>query len=156
MQVTHLADETTCIGFSLPHGIFDAPGMGHFFRCFEAELNGLPWEVPPVFPSNPLQAALDALEEGASGASEEAADDAMRYFPPGTEANVTEMLASFARELDEGAAERRTMWVGREVLEKLVGRVKEEVRRETEGTKFCSTGDILIAWFLKVNKLLAI
>ncbi len=56
----HLATfaDAFAIGFTAPHGVFDATGMGMVLKALECALSGrCEWEVPPVQEVNPLEAS---------------------------------------------------------------------------------------------------
>ncbi|KAJ7628440.1 hypothetical protein FB45DRAFT_1028532 [Roridomyces roridus] len=50
IHITTLEDSShSFVGFTVPHGVFDATGTGFVHRALEAQLHGREWE-PPVYP----------------------------------------------------------------------------------------------------------
>ncbi|GAA5893351.1 hypothetical protein JCM6882_008011 [Rhodosporidiobolus microsporus] len=143
--------DAIALGVTLPHGAFDGTGYGMVLRALNAELHGRgDWEVPPLWAENPLSRTVNALvedeavrEEG-KGASWEL--EGWRSFSLG---GVMRMLCSLAAEIYWWRSEQRWMFLRQAAVDHLVERVKEDVKRETGGKEYVSSGDILVAWFLK-------
>ncbi|KAF9463522.1 hypothetical protein BDZ94DRAFT_1282421 [Collybia nuda] len=117
----------TCVGISFPHGVFDATGMGQVIAGLDAELNGKLWVCPSFGPGNILSQKL-----------EEHQNHTKRVSRPINFLNVSKfMLGSGQEHLLHGA------------VDPIVKKAKEKMRVESGGKEFVSTGDILMAWFLK-------
>ncbi|KAG6834350.1 hypothetical protein H0H93_010281 [Arthromyces matolae] len=50
-----------CLGFTLSHGVFDAIGGGLVGYAMNHELQGKPWDVPPLFETNVVREVLHDL-----------------------------------------------------------------------------------------------
>ncbi|KAG6835809.1 hypothetical protein H0H93_014460 [Arthromyces matolae] len=142
----------TCIGFSVPHGVLDAAGMGHFIRGLDAELHGRPWDAPFLSATNVVQEALDALEAAPPMYDdihkETAAFSALRRtLQPVSFANILGILRNVAHEHIWHGAETRTVYFGEKTVAKLLRETRSEVERLGAGS--VSMGDILAAWILK-------
>jgi len=165
-HITHLrADPSnenkthTCIGFARSHGIFDGVGAATVARAVIAELHGKEWDVPPSpdsgYNPNPVEEIL--LDIKRHRAETEAVDDPQikeyhGYTPLGS-AGLLKQLAWHAREKWWSGADRRIILLEKDLLTYLVNSVREELQRLAfDGEKVdVSTGDILLAWIIKVG-----
>ncbi|KAG5633339.1 hypothetical protein DXG03_007546, partial [Asterophora parasitica] len=57
IHVTELSN-CACVGISVPHGVFDAFGLGQIIWGLDAELNGKAWTPPPSSETNIMQETL--------------------------------------------------------------------------------------------------
>ncbi|KAJ4474330.1 hypothetical protein J3R30DRAFT_3659011 [Lentinula aciculospora] len=142
-----------CVGMTLPHGIFDATGMGQVVKALNSCLNGLPWSPPKISSSNILAAELKRLRD-----SESVGDP----HPPGlvnlqrdfTSVNVKNVLtlgASCASEFLWHRVKPAAIYLGANVVEEMVANVKKQAADEGKG--WVSTGDVLVAFLLKAAYL---
>ncbi|KAJ7641355.1 hypothetical protein FB45DRAFT_355644 [Roridomyces roridus] len=58
IHITTLSDNHSFVGFTIPHGVFDATGMAFVHQVVDAEFSGREW-TPPMYP-NALSEALEA------------------------------------------------------------------------------------------------
>lgn len=139
----------TCIGFSRSHGIFDGVGAAAVMRALMAEMSGRDWEVPPLPPrglnENPVLSALD-LEVQSSAPGQEA-DGFSNLGVSGT----LKLVAWHLRERWWRGADRRIVLLPKEALTFLVNGVRVELHQEHDDPGKVTTGDILVAWCLKVG-----
>ncbi|KAJ3875514.1 MAG: hypothetical protein NXY57DRAFT_514286 [Lentinula lateritia] len=142
-----------CVGMTLPHGIFDATGMGQVVQALNSCLNNLPWTPPKISSSSILAEELKRLRE-----SESVGDPC----PPGlvnlqrdfTSVNVKNVLtlgASCATELLWHRVKPAAIYLGSNVVQEMVANVKKQAADEGKG--WVSTGDILVAFLLKAAYL---
>ncbi|KAJ3738749.1 hypothetical protein DFH05DRAFT_1516799 [Lentinula detonsa] len=152
LHVSVLAN-CACVGLTLPHGIFDATGMGQVVKALNSCLNNLPWTPPKISSSNILAEELKRLRE-----SESIGDPC----PPGlvnlqrdfTSVNVKNVLtlgASCATELLWHRVKPAAIYLGSRVVEEMVANVKKQAADEGKG--WVSTGDVLVAFLLKAAYL---
>jgi hypothetical protein len=148
VHVTILTN-ATCIGLTLPHGVFDAKGAGEILHAIDAELNGKPWTPPPFSAKNVL---LEMLKELQTSTMEESPMmvHTRREFGGTTFINMGGFVASLAWEYMWHGVETRAVVLGQDMVDKIVKKVKKQVLDESGGREWVSTGDILTAWFLKV------
>ncbi|KAG6810781.1 hypothetical protein H0H92_010348 [Tricholoma furcatifolium] len=150
----HISEFTncTCLGLSVPHVLFDAFGLGQVIGGLNAELNGTHWEVPPSFETNVLQQALDKLAAShpfpPEGPEPEALSNVQRDVKRTSVSIVLSLGLGLAYDYLWARAEMNAVFLGENVVSKLVQKVKNEV--EESGAGWVSTGDILVAWILKV------
>ncbi|KAI5475787.1 hypothetical protein MNV49_000838 [Pseudohyphozyma bogoriensis] len=138
----HKFTNASCIGVTVPHGVFDATGLGEILKGLSAKLHDSYWN-PPTLPSgdtNPAQSAIEASPSDAEVTWSTA-------FVEATTIGRALWDATWAREVWYGL-EDKCMFLEKAVVESLVGTAKEEVREMTEGREYVSTGDVLQAWFL--------
>ncbi|KAG6827111.1 hypothetical protein H0H92_013155 [Tricholoma furcatifolium] len=149
----HISEFTdcTCLGLSAPHVLFDGFGLGQVIRGLNAELNGTPWEVPPSFETNILQKALDKLAAShpfpEEGQEPEALLNVRRDVKQTSFSTALFLGLGIAYDYLWARAEMNAVFLGENVVSKLVQKVKNEV--EESGAGWVSTGDILVAWILK-------
>ncbi|KAG6810780.1 hypothetical protein H0H92_010347 [Tricholoma furcatifolium] len=149
----HISEFTncTCLGLSVPHILFDAFGVGQVIRGLNAELNGTHWEVPPSFETNVLQQALDKLAAShpfpPEGPELEALSNVQRDVKRTSVSTVLSFGLGLAYDYLWARAKMKAVFLGENVVSKLVQKVKNEVKES--GAGWVSTGDILVAWILK-------
>ncbi|KPV77860.1 uncharacterized protein RHOBADRAFT_51660 [Rhodotorula graminis WP1] len=174
VHATLFAD-VVAVGLTAPHGLVDATGLGWAVRALGAELHGEAWAVPPLAMDaqgdNVLAVGLEAIKrgpertrdgelDGGAVALEGDEDDgdvessAAKHALAGWVSasslkNVACFLANYAWEKLRNHDEPRHVFLSRRAVDALVDSVKAEVRRETGGKEWVSTGDVLTAWALK-------
>ncbi|GAA5912467.1 hypothetical protein JCM6882_005521 [Rhodosporidiobolus microsporus] len=144
-----LCTDALVVGISLSHGVFGGTGIGMVLRALSAELHGTEWTPPPLSAGeNPFVEALDRLEAdpAVQGVPEA---EAITDWESATEDALGRFTSSATYEAVKGENEARWVFVRQETVDKLVKRVKEEVKAETGGKEYVSTGDVLFAWLLK-------
>jgi hypothetical protein len=133
----------SCIGLTLPHGVVDGVGAAYLCRAIVAELNGEDWEVPPLpkegFNRNELQAEL-------------LSQDFTRRDPPPELPRPTQAKSgAAAKEVfnEEVIRAGRIVIIPSTTCRSFV----EDVRKDISDSipNYTSTGDILVAWILKVG-----
>ncbi|KAG5646234.1 hypothetical protein DXG03_004061 [Asterophora parasitica] len=147
IHVTELSN-CTCVGISVPHGVFDAFGLGQIIWSLDAELNGKAWAPPPPSETNIIQETLQDLSAAAPLYTKEPAAlvDVQREFVGPSLKQLVSVGAGVTYE-----SEVKAVYLGKNVLDDMVRTVKDEVK--SSGTSFVSTGDVLVAWFLKAAYL---
>ncbi|KAG6905399.1 hypothetical protein DXG01_002964 [Tephrocybe rancida] len=144
IHITELTN-CTCLGISVPHGVFDAFGLGQILRSLEAELAHKPWVAPVSCETNIMSETLNEL----TAATPLYVDD-----PPAltvlqhhvVRATVKKLLTFLACNVYEYFW-KKAVYLGEAVVKEMVQKVKDEVKES--GTGWVSTGDVLFAWFLK-------
>lgn len=140
--------EIVLLGISVPHSLVDATGMGMVCQALDAELQGKEWSVP-VLPAegapNPLDLAMDKAVEGLEGA----AGGAMRDYAKATFWTTFVFLANLFWEYAWHGTETKNIYIGADVVKRIVDPAKREVREVSEEQEYVSTGDVLLAWLLK-------
>ncbi|KAG6837577.1 hypothetical protein H0H93_006991 [Arthromyces matolae] len=152
IHVTELLN-CTCVGFSFPHGVLDAVGIGHFLHGLSDELHGRPWDAPAIYSTNVVKEALTTLEATPPMYDdihkESATFSSLRSsLRPASLANKLAFVANIAREHICHGVETKTVYLG----EKSIGRILRETKAEIKqlGADRVSAGDILAAWIMKV------
>lgn len=161
-HVTHLpADplnggkQYTCIGFARSHGIFDGVGAAAIMRALVSEMRGEDWTVPPLpksgFSENPLQQALDAHIQAYDSQNGTKPEDYHGFVNLGV-AGAVKQIAWHVRERWWNGADRRILLMPKDVFLFLTNTVRAEFSRSsgTGNANRVTTGDILVAWVLKV------
>ncbi|KAL8277686.1 hypothetical protein RQP46_009959 [Phenoliferia psychrophenolica] len=151
IHVTTFAD-CQAIGLTAPHGVFDAIGLGMIIKALDAELTGKEWTPPPLLEKNSLDERLQASAIECTKLPPYVADAELRRLSNGSEKSRWDMFRLVWSLLVEKFWHRvkaRDVFVGRELMERLVESVKEEVRVATAGREWVSTGDVLMAWSVK-------
>ncbi|KAG6809471.1 hypothetical protein H0H92_016113 [Tricholoma furcatifolium] len=149
----HVSELTSCacLGISVPHSIFDAFGLGQIIRGLDAELKGTRWEVPQSFEINIVQKALDELAATHPHSTQAPQANAMiavqRDVVPSSIKNAISCRIAVAYEYFWKKTETKAVYMADAVVNELVEKVKNEVKGS--GNEWVSTGDILVAWFLK-------
>ncbi|KAJ7667628.1 hypothetical protein DFH06DRAFT_223468 [Mycena polygramma] len=137
----------SCIGFARSHGIFDGIGAALFMRALVAEMQGKEWDVPPPPPEgfhpNPLDQAL----------RRNAVEGKTDYPQPGYSVlgvkGVIWLAGWHLRERFWRGAIHRIFTIPKECILFLVDGVKAEVRHDNPDLQV-TTGDVLVAWIMKV------
>ncbi|GAA5893326.1 hypothetical protein JCM6882_008005 [Rhodosporidiobolus microsporus] len=139
------------VGVTLPHGVFDGTGYGMVLRALNEELHGRSdWEVPPLFTENPLGKALEELAKDKTVEVEpEDLPPALSGWGSPSLGGVVRLLSSMVAEIFWWRAESRWLFLRQAVVDHLAEKVKADVKQETGGKEYVSTGDILTAWFLQ-------
>ncbi|GAA5905607.1 hypothetical protein JCM6882_008727 [Rhodosporidiobolus microsporus] len=155
-----LFTDALALGLSLPHGAFDATGMGMVVDALNAELNGREWEAPS-WPSqesggadNPLAAAVDGLlsAQDAESPAPATGADLLPVLPGWTApaaASIARLMSSLAAETFWHKSSAQWVFLPQEKVEALVRGVKKEVVELSGGKEWVSSGDVLTAWVLK-------
>jgi hypothetical protein len=150
IHVSVLSD-CTCIGLSFPHGVFDATGMGEVIHALDAELNGKEWTAPALEEVNLVAKAFKEHEGMETDESE--LPPVLRDLAAGTWREMARLFSSFAYEYFWHRAKTCSVFLGEEVVKRIVEKVKEEALEESGGEQWVTTGDVLTAWVLKVSQL---
>ena len=158
MHITHF-DDYDCVGVNVPHALFDAVGLGQVLRAIDAEMQGKEWEVPPMYlGENPVAKAVRDMEESEAMYEEEPAS--LRYLKQVLVSKEPDGIKQFMERMEwewnTQDVEYRAVYLGRDVVRNLVLSVNEELAKESGGKERASTGDVLLAWFLKVHVSLGI
>lgn len=148
LHVSTFSDCTT-VGITFPHSVFDGTGMGSVISALDCELNRRPWTPPAFQEENILEVELlkeIVVPEGTT------IPEPNRDFVPFSIFNLARFLAALVYERLWHKDTMGGIFLGEEAQQKLVDEVKGQVKRETGGREFVSTGDVLYAWFLKVRE----
>ncbi|KAG6819126.1 hypothetical protein H0H93_015122 [Arthromyces matolae] len=151
IHVTKLLN-CTCIGFSFPHGVLDAVGIGHFIHGLDDELNGRTWDAPAISTTNVVRETLDTLEAAPTIYDdihkETAAFSSLRRsLRPASLANKLSLAAKITNEHIRHGIETKAVHLGEQAIQRLLRETKAEVAKLGVGR--VSTGDILVAWIMK-------
>lgn len=126
--------------------------MGQIIHGLDAELHGKPWDAPSFGPENIMRTVLKELHDvGPVQEEPEALKNIQREFFGVKAATLAKFAFGVAREYLWHKAEVKGIYLGEKVVARIVNEAKEKVKVETDGKNFVSTGDILVAWFLKVR-----
>nr|GAT47740.1 predicted protein [Mycena chlorophos] len=135
----------TCIGFGRPHGVFDGMGAAAVMNAVVAELHGNEWTVPAPPPEgwnpNPIVETLKLAALPIKGIE-------VPYSPLGVKSSLW-LYGWHLRERFWRGATHRIFVVPKECINLLAEPVKTVVRSLAPGLTV-TTGDVLVAWFLKV------
>lgn len=148
IHVTELTN-CVCVGVSVPHGVFDAFGIGQIIRALDAEMNGKAWAPPALSETNIMQETLkDLLDSPPLYTAEPIALSRVRENHVGINTkNILRFVIGIAYEYLWKQIEVKAVYLGEKVVEDMVRKVKDDVE---SGSGWVSTGDALLAWFLKV------
>ncbi|KAG5634934.1 hypothetical protein H0H81_000276 [Sphagnurus paluster] len=148
IHITELTN-CTCVGISVPHGVFDASGLGQIVHALHAELHAMPWSPPPFYEKNIVRETLNKLFKDALDSTEPptALAGFRREFVVMGVSSLIYLGASMAYEHLWHKVETKAVYLGEKVVEKMVKKVKDELKQSGKG--WISTGDILAAWVLK-------
>ncbi|KAK4698378.1 hypothetical protein P7C70_g7901, partial [Phenoliferia sp. Uapishka_3] len=142
-------EDVLLLGISAPHGVFDATGLGMIVAALDAELSGRQWTPPPSPSSaegtNVLQRLLKESNSSSEG-STELGEEMIRDFVPSTWTTWLWTVGSFAKEYFWNRVELKGLYLGEEVVRKIVEPIKEAAKEEGG---WVSTGDALVEWLLK-------
>lgn len=145
-----LTANCACVGVTLPHGLFDATGMGQVVKALNCSLNNLPWIPPKISSSNILTEELErlAVSESVGDPCPPGLVNLQRDFTSVNVKNVLSLGTSMATEMFWHRAKAGAIYLGPNIVEQIVTSVKKQAADEGKG--WVSTGDILVAFFLKV------
>ncbi|KAG6830789.1 hypothetical protein H0H87_007042 [Tephrocybe sp. NHM501043] len=148
IHVSEIAN-CTCVGISVPHGVFDAFGIGQIIQALDAELSGKSWDVPAFSETNVMRETLNELAAATPLYTEEPAalTDVQREFIGMSVKNALTFGVGIGYEYLWQKTETKGLYLGQAAVEGIVQRVKDEVKNSGPG--WVSTGDVLAAWFLK-------
>jgi hypothetical protein len=149
IHVSRFADGA-CIGIVFPHGVFDAIGMGMFVKFLDAEIHGKEWNPPALRTVNMLERALSDIRESPPMDHSLGLAHVQRNYSGLGVTSIVSLLASLLYENYWHKTEQRVLYIGGNIVKQIVDKVKEEVTAQGKG--WVSTGDILLAWFLKVSQ----
>ncbi|KIK57394.1 hypothetical protein GYMLUDRAFT_86838 [Collybiopsis luxurians FD-317 M1] len=152
LHVSFLAN-CACVGMTLPHGVFDATGMGQVVKALNSCLNNLPWVPPKLSTSNILTEELKRLKEAKNigEACPPGLANLQRDFSSVNVKNVLSLGSSVATELFWHRVKPGAIYLGPRVVAGIVARAKKQAADEGKG--WISTGDILVAFFIKAAYL---
>lgn len=143
------------LGITVPHTLVDATGMGLIAKALDAELGGWAWTVPPLpLPDAPnpySEATAKVLEEIKDEPPKETSLALRRDYVDATVWTRAVFIANVVWEYTWHRSELRVITLGADVVRKIVEPAKQEVKAMTDGREYVSTGDILVAWLLKVR-----
>lgn len=155
IHVATFAD-CTCVGINAPHGVFDATGLGQIVHALDAELNGRSWEPPSLPPSkdgvNPFRDVILDMQRSVPAKSD---DDCKclnyikRDYVPISFGNIVGFATRFGRENWWHKLEDRAVYLGPEIVQKIVKEVKLQAKEESGTAEWVSTNDTLVAWLAK-------
>ncbi|GAA6018532.1 hypothetical protein JCM10207_007208 [Rhodosporidiobolus poonsookiae] len=141
--------DAVAFGITMPHQIFDGTGAAVVVQAMNAELWNEPWTPPPVYEQNPMAAAIAALPPPHPG---ELPADYETVLAPGGPAGIFKVLLRCLWEKYAWQGGEETyLFLRRAAVERLVRKVKEEVRAMTGGKEYVSTSDVLTAWIYKTT-----
>lgn len=143
----------TCVGFSRSHGLFDGGGAAMIMHALIAEIKGKKWTVPPLpleYPnvnSNPIK---ECAEEEVR--IQEHRHECINYSGMAVlgVSGALKLAAWHVRERWWRGAQRRIILLSKAALKSLVEHVRGSIRKWRECVEGISTGDVLVAWLLKV------
>ncbi|KZV94802.1 hypothetical protein EXIGLDRAFT_611314 [Exidia glandulosa HHB12029] len=154
-------EDYTCIGIATPHGVFDGTGQGALTQYLDAEIHGREYTLPPLQPLNILQTAFDSFNSATPPASPSAYDSTIDKAKGALENLKRELVQSGVKSVAALAgrvgyeylwhrAEDRALFLGKNAIEKIVSKVKSEVKAlDPSGSSFVSTGDVLYMWLVQ-------
>ncbi|KPV77849.1 uncharacterized protein RHOBADRAFT_51652 [Rhodotorula graminis WP1] len=145
--------DAVSLGISAPHGLFDGTGLAHVLAGITAGLrDDVEWVAPPVHESNPLSEARRALmstESTALAGDEQERPPVLLGWTPFSVLALVALLMQALWDKWRHGATLRYAFISRDAVDALVDEVKGEVKVETSGKEWVSTGDVLTAWVLK-------
>ena len=122
--------------------------MGMIVKTLDAELNGKDWSPPAVDPVSIVATAYQEFKENPPQPSEGIANLRKNLSALGVGSGAmlggTEVYERLWHGCQDGI-----VFMGENVLNKIVARVKKQVLDEGKG--WVSTADVLVAWILKVS-----
>lgn len=123
-----------------------------------AELHGRDWPVPLLPPSgfnlNPMQQALNFQIQRQKDEGLEDPKDYNGFSVLGV-TGAMKLVAWHMRERWWSGADRRILLLPKDVLSFLVDGCRADLSRDIKDAAQVTTGDILVAWVLKVNSIFA-
>ncbi|GAA5884423.1 hypothetical protein JCM3774_006398, partial [Rhodotorula dairenensis] len=150
-------DDAITVGVTVPHGAFDATGMGWTILALRAELHREPKWAPQVeeavsqlWDVNPVAELIDELQHAPDSASKEAADIALpAWVSAGKLSHAAKFLLNYVVEKKVHRDEPRHFFLSQRAVDAMVESVKCQVAAQTDGKEWVSSGDVLNAWTLK-------
>lgn len=149
-------DDALTVGVTVPHGCFDATGMGFIITALRAELHDeAVWPCgppPPLFETNPADEQIRLLKAEPDSASKEVENSALpAWVSAGELTHVAKFLLNYLIEKKWHHDEPRHYFLSEKAINGLIAKTKKEVAEQTGGKEWISTGDVLNAWTLKVR-----
>lgn len=146
-----LFSDAAAVGISVPHGVFDGTGLAKLLTFISAELCGSAWEPPAVHGGeNVLSDAIKRLK---------AKDLPVPTHPPlspgWVPVSLLGVLSLLVNMLWEKLWHKNKMhygFVNRQAVDRLVEKVKADVKEQTSGKEWISSGDAVFAWMIKVRR----
>lgn len=143
VHASHLRD-ATCIGFTFPHGVFDIAGMGQILHAINDELAGRKWSAPPHPERNSFTDTIESLPQ--DRADPQVLENFKREWPKLSVGSVSRAFLTILLEKIFHTPRTRTLYLDEEMVQALVEPAKQEAKGKG---KWVSTGDVLVAWFVK-------
>lgn len=123
-------------------------------KALDAELTGKDWTPPPILEENILSERINEIPSEIAQLPPHVGDASLRRLSNGSARSSWDVGLLVWRILVEKfwyRASSRQLFLGRDFVVRLVERVKEEVKAETGGAEWVSTGDVLFAFAEKVS-----
>lgn len=161
-HITHLppdpsigGQEHTCIGFARSHGIFDGIGAGAIMRALVCEIKGEEWSPPSLplsgYSANIMQKAFDMQRQAYNDCGGTLPEGYYGFTNLGV-GGAAKQIGWHMRERWWHGADRRILLMPKDVLSTLVTNVRAELSHHSvDASVEVTTGDILVAWVLKVS-----
>ncbi|KAK4701128.1 hypothetical protein P7C70_g5109, partial [Phenoliferia sp. Uapishka_3] len=145
--------DAVCVDITLPHGVFDATGMGMVIHAIDSELSGKPWKLPK---SSGLRGSIHLAATQPENHTGEVEDvdvykTFLRDFVKAAVWSWISLLVTMLWEYVWGRAETRGVFLSHEIVEEIIEPAKSEVEGASRGKEWVSTGDVLFAWILKAT-----
>jgi len=145
-------DNCICVGVTVPHGVFDAVGLGLVLKALDCELKGLEWTPPPLDASKIFdevwEASIGAETEGdiSSGVLVDLLTWRIALLGTILSLAIT-TIRQYLWPSRTPIPRNGTIYLGPDVVSAIVKCVNDSSPHSL-GT--VTTGDILWAWLLKV------
>ncbi|GAA5857733.1 hypothetical protein JCM8547_005964 [Rhodosporidiobolus lusitaniae] len=144
--------DAVAVSVTVPHGVFDGKGAGMVNEALNAELRGESdsWTAPALWEGeNPFFRTFEDLaDDEVFAEGRETVPVTRGWIGSEWTMAIPRALLGAIWESQWWKSEMRWLVIRKETVEALVERVKGEVRGETEGKEYVSTGDVLMAWVL--------
>ncbi|KAF7301225.1 hypothetical protein MIND_00687300 [Mycena indigotica] len=150
-HVTHFPSRSasepaySCVGFARSHGVFDGIGAATVMKALVAEMRGNEWKVPLLPPEghnpNPIIELLNRAAPSIEGVE-------VPYSPLGLKGSLW-LVGWHLRERYWRGATHQIFVMPQECISLVVEPVKGDIRTISPDL-VVTTGDVLVAWFLKV------
>lgn len=129
-----------CVGITLPHGVFDATGMGQVVKALNCSLNHIPWTPPKLSTSNILAEELERLtvSEPVGDPCPPGLVNLQRDFASVSVKNVLSLGTSIASEILWHRVKAGAVYLGSNIVDQIVSAVKKQAADEGRG--WVSTG----------------
>ncbi|GAA6004288.1 uncharacterized protein JCM10292_001406 [Rhodotorula paludigena] len=143
-----LFSDAAAVGISVPHGVFDGTGLAKLLEFISAEMSGRIWQPPAVHGGeNVVSDAIKRLK---------AKDLPVPTHPPlspgWVPVSLLGVLSLLVNMLWEKLWHKNKMhygFVNRQAVDRLVEKVKADVKEQTSGKEWISSGDAVFAWMIK-------